>query len=819
MCIRDRQPTTPQLQPPLTPQLQQPLTPQLQQPLTPKLQQPPTPQPLTPLSQPLTPQSQNQSSQPQPLQETSSLSNFLNNFNPDSSLSIPQSPKLTHFGASFDGLPTNTQSSSPSTPVTQAALTQSFASPPCSTQTTNSEPKLVATAVTSPSINKPPNITANSANNSAYYFRAMAQIQEQMTMLKQSPQTHETNNHIQMLNQQYVTIFKQYEASKNQMPPYIDPIPNKQNQPHQPQQALSPRFRSQFQQQQQQQEQTFSQSLIRGQGPLSPQPQNNMRQPTPQIQQPTRPQMQQSMRPQMQQLMRPRMQQSTRPQIQQPTGPQSQQTTGPQSQQPSKPQMKQSTRPQMQQPAGPQPQQSLRPQTQQSTRPQMQQPQLQQSMRPLNPQTQQSMMQPPPQMQQAPRTMIPQLTPHLAPNQLQQQSQIPQQTPGQHNQLHQMQQLTLVQQQQSTVAQSNTQQQQKPQNFFHPQSQLPIHPMHHLPHNSINQTPRTSLSSSNNKSEENNTSVVSQSSAQIQANKLLEEIKVSKANEQSNASLLGDSLDNINIPEFEGFEKALTDDSKSDSLFSSAFLTGADLFPSNSLFDGDSLESLVSKPDKPKKSDDNLITPIKPEDSAKSYQELSSTTTVISSGNQQASFPNIFGSNATNLTVNNQFNQQAAAPQLPKQENYLPFPFNQNQFVNPNAPPQIPQNMMMSMTNFMSQTISHMPTSSANNTMMPGKPMSLPGMSTSQKPETAKTKGKGKASKGKTGKAATKGAGKGKAGRFVSNYILLLSKHTVETDSFYKIEKFADYHNFHNTNNVLCVRKISSFIVVLIITL
>ena len=193
-------------------------------------------------------------------------------------------------------------------------------------------------------------------------------------------------------------------------------------------------------------------------------------------------------------------------------------------------------------------------------------------MRPLNPQTQQSMMQPPPQMQQAPRTMIPQLTPHLAPNQLQQQSQIPQQTPGQHNQLHQMQQLTLVQQQQSTVAQSNTQQQQKPQNFFHPQSQLPIHPMHHLPHNSINQTPRTSLSSSNNKSEENNTSVVSQSSAQIQANKLLEEIKVSKANEQSNASLLGDSLDNINIPEFEGFEKALTDDSKSDSLFSSCLL-------------------------------------------------------------------------------------------------------------------------------------------------------------------------------------------------------------------------------------------------------
>ena len=336
------------------------------------------------------------------------------------------------------------------------------------------------------------------------------------------------------------------------------------------------------------------------------------------------------------------------------------------------------------------------------------------------------------------------------------------QTSGQQqNQLQQMQQQTSVHQQQTPLPQQKQQ-----NNFLHPQSQLPFHPMHQLPHNSMNQTPRASLSS-NNKTEESNTSTVPQLPAQVQANKLLEDqLKVSKANEQSNPSLLGDSLDNINIPEFESFEKALTDDSKTDSLFSSAFLAGAELFPSNSLFDGDSLEGLVSKPEIPKKNDDNLITPVKPEDSDKSYQELSSTTTVISSGNQQTTFPNMFGSNTSNLSMNNQFHQQTAPQQAPKQENYLPFPFNQNQFVNPNPPPQLTQNMMMSMTNFMSQTISHMPTSSGNNTMMPGKPMSLPGMSTNQKPETTKSKGKGKGSKGKT-KAATKGAGKGKAGRFV----------------------------------------------------
>lgn len=252
---------------------------------------------------------------------------------------------------------------------------------------------------------------------------------------------------------------------------------------------------------------------------------------------------------------------------------------------------------------------------------------------------------------------------------------------------------------------------------------------------------------------------------------LLSEVKPTSLENITGSTILDDIGDGINIPDLDSFGKDsfLNDDTKTSSLFSAAIFGGPDL-----LFGGDPLDSVTAglKPDDSKESE-NTITPLQPfkDDDSKSFQELSSTTTVLSSGDQKTGFHTNLSNNDNIFSMQqNSSEQMFQTMATPKQQNsFLPFPFNQNQFSNqPGSNAQIPSNILMSMSDFLSKSI---PSSTNSNTVrhtLPGKPgiPMLPGMPTTTEPTKQKSK-----SKARSGKGSGKANGKGKAGRLVFSFL------------------------------------------------
>lgn len=164
---------------------------------------------------------------PSPQRQTTqaSFSNFLSNFNNDISnisTSVPQSPKLTHFGpspassvASFDQqTATTTSSNTQSTSSSAASVTEISSSPASVTNssvslTIDSASNLLSTS----SDLKPKQEMKQSPSQSKYqpYLNQMPQIQQEMNKFKELPDMPQHTNQLQMLNQQYQQDSKQNE--------------------------------------------------------------------------------------------------------------------------------------------------------------------------------------------------------------------------------------------------------------------------------------------------------------------------------------------------------------------------------------------------------------------------------------------------------------------------------------------------------------------------------------------------------------------------------------------------------------------------------
>ena len=167
---------------------------------------------------------------PSPQRQTTqtSFSNFLSNFNNDLSsisTSVPQSPKLTHFGpspassvASFDQqTATTTSNNTQSTNSSAPSVTEISSSP--TSVTNNSVSLTIDSASNLLSTNselKSKQEMKQSPNQSKYQpnFNQMPQIQQEINKLNELPNTSEHANQLQMLNQQYQQVSRQSESVK-----------------------------------------------------------------------------------------------------------------------------------------------------------------------------------------------------------------------------------------------------------------------------------------------------------------------------------------------------------------------------------------------------------------------------------------------------------------------------------------------------------------------------------------------------------------------------------------------------------------------------
>ena len=188
---------------------------------------------------------------PSPQRQTTQTSfpNFLSNFNNDLasiSTSVPQSPKLTHFGpspassvASFDQqTATTTSNNTQSTSSSAASVTELSSSP---TSVTNSSVSLTIDSASSllstNSELKPKQEMKQSPIQSKYqpHLNQMPQIPQEINKLKELPNMPQHANQLQTLNQQYQQGSRQNESVNKKEESVNIPkqnnvqIPNSQN--------------------------------------------------------------------------------------------------------------------------------------------------------------------------------------------------------------------------------------------------------------------------------------------------------------------------------------------------------------------------------------------------------------------------------------------------------------------------------------------------------------------------------------------------------------------------------------------------------------